>query len=231
MLAQVIPFLSNAKKRKEGYDMTKRGKRALLAAGILAGAAAMTGCTAQTTPAATSTPPTNQQETAGPMQTAEASASPEASPSPEGGDESPAPLGLTAGGQGVEADAVAEGDRLLLPLAETAEALGWKAESESLEEETQTRRTVTLTREDSRITVSWVVSDNTARQITWQKDGLLVPVDTYLTTIGDVVYVPAAFFEEAMGVGIKREGESVSISTPEPKETPEKEEQSGGESG
>ena len=53
----------------------------------------------------------------------------------------------------------------------------------------------------------------------------------YLTTIGDVVYVPAAFFEEAMGVGIKREGESVSISTPEPKETPEKEEQSGGESG
>lgn len=205
--------------------MTKHGKRALLAAGILAGAAAMTGCTAQTTPAATSTPPTNQQETAGPTQSAQAS------PSPEGGEESPVPLGLTADGQGVEADAVAEGDRLLLPLAETAEALGWKAGSESIEEETQTRRSVTLTRDDSRITVSWVVSDNTARQITWQKDGLLVPVDTYLTTIGDVVYVPAAFFEEAMGVGITHEGESVSISTPEPKETPEKEEQSGGESG
>lgn len=205
--------------------MTKHGKRALLAAGILAGAAAMTGCTAQTTPAATSTPPTNQQETAGPTQSAQAS------PLPEGGEESPVPLGLTADGQGVEADAVAEGDRLLLPLAETAEALGWKAGSESIEEETQTRRSVTLTRDDSRITVSWVVSDNTARQITWQKDGLLVPVDTYLTTIGDVVYVPAAFFEEAMGVGITREGESVSISTPEPKETPEKEEQSGGERG
>ena len=40
--AEVIPFLSNAKQRKEGNDMTKHGKRALLAAGILAGAAAMT---------------------------------------------------------------------------------------------------------------------------------------------------------------------------------------------
>ena len=205
--------------------MTKHGKRALLAAGILAGAAAMTGCTAQTTPAATATPPTNQQETASPTQSAQAS------PSPEGGEESPVPLGLTADGHGVEADAVEEGDRLLLPLAETAEALGWRAESESLEEETEIRRSVTLTREDSRITVSWVVSDNTARQITWQKDGLLVPVDTYLTTIGEVVYVPAAFFEEAMGVRVTREEESVSLSTPEPKETPDTQEQSCGERG
>ena len=205
--------------------MTRYGKRALLAAGILAGAAAMAGCTAQTTPAATATPPTNQQETASPEQTAQAS------PSPEGGEESPVPLGLTADGQGVEADAVAEGDRLLLPLVQTAEALGWKAESESLEEETQIRRSVTLTPDDSRITVSWVVSDNTARQITWQKDGLLVPVDTDLTTIGDVVYVPAAFFEEAMGVRVTRGDGSVTISTPEPQETPETQEQSGGERG
>ena len=205
--------------------MTRYGKRALLAAGILAGAAAMAGCTAQTTPAATATPPTNQQETASPEQTAQAS------PSPEGGEESPVPLGLTADGQGVEAEAVAEGDRLLLPLVQTAEALGWKAESESLEEETQIRRSVTLTRDDSRITVSWVVSDNTARQITWQKDGLLVPVDTDLTTIGDVVYVPAAFFEEAMGVRVTRGDGSVTISTPEPQETPETQEQSGGERG
>ena len=103
--------------------MTKHGKRALLAAGILAGAAAMTGCTAQTTPAATSTPPTNQQETASPTQSAQAS------PSPEGGEESPVPLGLTADGQGVEADAVAEGDRLLLPLAETADSLAFSSPS------------------------------------------------------------------------------------------------------
>ena len=200
--------------------MTRHGKRALLAAGLLAGAAAMTGCAMQTTPAATTTPPTNQQETASPTQTAEAS------PSPEGGDESPGPLALTAGGEAVKADAVAEGDRLLLPLAETAEALGWKAQSESLEEDNETRRTVTLTREDSRITVAWVVSDNTARQITWQKDGLLVPVDAYVTTIGDVVYVPAAFFEEAMGVSVTRTGKGVSVATPAPKDTPETEEQS-----
>ena len=121
----------------------------------------------------------------------------------------------------MEADAIAEGDRLLLPLAQTAEALGWQAKSESLEEETETRRSVTLTREDSRITVSWTVSDNTARQITWQKDGLLVPVDTYLTTIGDVVYVPAAFFEKAMDVRVVREGDSVRVSAPESRATPE----------
>lgn len=195
--------------------MTRHGRRALLAAGLIAGAAAMTGCTAQTAPAATATPPTNQQETASPTQAAEAS------PSPEGGEESPIPLGLTADGEGVEADAIAEGDRLLLPLAQIAEALGWQAKSESLEEETETRRSVTLTREDSRITVSWTVSDNTARQITWQKDGLLVPVDTYLTTIGDVVYVPAAFFEEAMDVRVVREGDSVRVSAPESRATPE----------
>ena len=126
----------------------------------------------------------------------------------------------------MEADAVAEGDRLLLPLEETAEALGWKAGSESIEEETQTRRSVTLTRDDSRITVSWVVSDNTARQITWQKDGLLVPVDAYVTTIGDVVYVPAAFFEEAIGVSVTRTGKGVSLATPAPKDTPETQAQS-----
>lgn len=205
--------------------MTRQGKRALLAAGLLAGAAAMTGCAAQTTPAATATPPTNQQETASPTQTAEAS------PSPEGGEESPAPLGLTAGGEDVKADAVAEGDRLLLPLVETAEALGWKAESESLEEGDETRRTVTLTREDSRITVAWVVSDNTARQITWQKDGLLVPVDADVTTIGSVVYVPAAFFEEALGVKVTRDGQSVSVATPAPKDTPETAEQSAAPQG
>lgn len=79
---------------------------------------------------------------------------------------------------------------LFLPLAETGEALGWKAESESMEEESRTRRSISLTKEDSRITVTWLVSDNTASQITWQKDGLLVPVDTALTTLHDVVYVP-----------------------------------------
>ena len=195
--------------------MTKHGKRALLAAGILAGAAAMTGCTAQTTPAATSTPPTNQQETAGPTQSAQAS------PSPEGGEESPVPLGLTADGQGVEADAVAEGDRLLLPLAETAEALGWQARSEDKEEERLTRRSVELEQGDSKITVTWVVSDNTARQITWQKDGLLIPVDTELTTLEDRVYVPAAFFETAMRVMVSEQEGAVSVQTPEPQETPE----------
>lgn len=203
----------------------KRSRKALLAAGLIAGAAAMTGCTATTTPVATPTPQAAQKETAEPQG---AEASPESSASPEaGGEESPVPIRLTAGGQSVTAGAIREQDMLMLPLMEMAQALGWKAESESKEEETQTRRSVVLTREDSRITVEWTVSDNTARQITWQRDGLLVPVDTKLTTLHDRVYVPAAFFEEAMEATIDEGEEEVTVSTPEPKDTPPTEEQTG----
>ena len=97
---------------------------------------------------------------------------------------------------------------------------GWKAESESMEEESRTRRSISLTKEDSRITVTWLVSDNTASQITWQKDGLLVPVDTALTTLHDVVYVPAAFFEEAAGVSVSRTAERIDVQPPASKDTP-----------
>lgn len=206
----------------------KRSRKALLAAGLIAGAAAMTGCTAATTPVATPTPQAAQKETAQPESTQGAETSPESSASPEaGGEESPVPIRLTAGGQDVAAGAIREQDMLLLPLVETAQALGWKAESESKEEETQTRRSVVLTREDSRITVEWTVSDNTARQITWQRDGLLVPVDAKLTTLEDRVYVPAAFFEEAMEASIGEGGEEVTVATPAPKDTPPTEEQTG----
>lgn len=37
-----------------------------------------------------------------------------------------------------------------------------------------------------------------ASAITWQKDGLLIPVDTRLTTAESVVYVPARSLKEAM---------------------------------
>ena len=110
---------------------------------------------------------------------------------------------------------------LLLPLVETAQALGWEARSESQEEESLTRRSGELTREESRITVTWTVSDNTARQITWQKDGLLIPVDTYLTTFADRVYVPAAFVETAMRVTVDAQQDTALVMTPEPQQTPE----------
>lgn len=208
----------------------KRSKKALLAAGLLAGAAAMTGCTSATTPVTTPTPQAAQKETAQPQNTQEAAASPESGATPEAGaEESPVPIRLTAGGQSVEAGAIQEQDMLLLPLVETAEALGWKARSEAVEEETQTRRTVALEREESRITVEWTVSDNTARQITWQRDGLLVPVDTRITTLGERVYVPAAFFEEAMDAQIARGDGEIEVATPEPRDTPPKAEQEGAE--
>ncbi|MFR5794902.1 MAG: hypothetical protein ACLUI3_04585 [Christensenellales bacterium] len=86
-----------------------------------------------------------------------------------------------------------ENGRLMLPLVETGEALGWTAKSEALSEETQTCRSVALTKGDSRITVTWLVSDNTASAITWQKDGLLIPVDTRLTTLGTSPMCPPLF--------------------------------------
>ena len=191
-------------------------KKALLAAGLLAGAAALTGCTAGTPPAVTATPQTAQQETMQP----EESASP-AETANAGGEDTPAPIALRVDGKALDTDAMREGDKLLLPLMETAEALGWQARSEDKEEESLTRRSVELEQGDSKITVTWVVSDNTARQITWQKDGLLIPVDTELTTLEDRVYVPAAFFETAMRVTVSEQEGAVSVQTPEPQETPE----------
>ena len=138
-----------------------------------------------------------------------------------GGEETPGPIALRVDGEALEAAAMREGDRLLLPLVETAEALGWSARSESKEEESLTRRSVELTQGESRITVTWVVSDNTARQITWQKDGLLIPVDTELTTYADRVYVPAAFFETAVRATVTSGDGGVSVSTPAPQQTPD----------
>lgn len=201
----------------------KRSKKAILAAGLIAGAAAMTGCTANTTPAATPTPQPAQQATAEPA-TAEPMPAESAQPD-EGGEEAPAPIGLLADGKEVSVGAAKEQGMLLLPLVETAEAMGWDADSQQLEEETQIKRTVTLDKDDSRITVSWTVSDNTTRQITWQKDGLLIPVDTKITTIGDAVYVPASFFEVAMEAGVDETQDGVSVASPKPRETPDTQEQ------
>lgn len=194
-------------------------KKALLAAGLVAGAAALTGCTASTTPVTTPTPQAAQQVTAQPTDAAETTPEP-------AGEETPAPIELLVDGKEVDMPAEKERGSLLLPLEATAEALGWKADSQQTEEETQTRRVVTLDREDSRITVTWTVSDNTTKGITWQKDGLLIPVDTRITTMDGVVYVPAAFFEEAMGVTIKEDEAGVSVATPRPKETPPTQEDS-----
>ncbi|MBE5799803.1 MAG: copper amine oxidase N-terminal domain-containing protein [Clostridiales bacterium] len=211
-------------------------KRALLAAGLIAGAAALTGCTAQTKPVTTPTPMAMQQQTAQP-----ATAQPEtAQPSPQAtisvseapdSDESPAPLKLLVGGDEADTGAIEEQDELLLPLIETAEKLGWKAEDERSGEETQEKRVITLEKDDSRITVSWTVSDNTAKNISWQKDGLLIPVDARLTTLDDVVYVPAAFFEEAMEVSVANQQTNVIVSTPKPSDTPKLTEDSSGENG
>ena len=200
----------------------KRRKGFWLAAGLLAGAAALTGCSAQMTPVVTPTPDTMQTVTAQPA-TAQPDAgetTPEPSSSPTG-EETPAPIALHIGGEELKVSAIEENGKLMLPLIETAEVLGWAAEEEETQEETQTRRSVVLTKDESRISVAWVVSDNTASRITWQKDGLLIPVDGKITTVGDVVYVPAAFFEEAMDVTVQRRTDGVLLSTPQPKATEE----------
>lgn len=205
-----------------------RKKKALLAAGLIAGAAALTGCTASVKTESTSAPAAMKQT----AQPAAAEPSPEStlsvSDAPDA-DESPAPLRLTVDGKETQAQAIEEHGELLLPLMETGEKLGWKARSEQTQEETQTRRVITLEKDDSRITVTWTVSDNTAKNISWQKDGLLIPVDTRITTMEDTVYVPAAFFEEAMDVHIEQKQTNVMISTPKPADTPKLAEDSSGE--
>lgn len=206
-------------------------KKALLAAGLLAGAAALTGCTAATAPVTTPTPQAAQQATAEPATAQPSAAATMEAGTEAAGEETPAPLTLLVGDEEANAHAVDEQGSLLLPLEETAEALGWKADSQQTQEETQTKRVVTLDKEDSRITVSWTVSDNTTKGITWQKDGLLIPVDTRITTVDGVVYVPAAFFEEAMNVTVTQMVGKVVIATPEPIETPQTKEDSSGENG
>ena len=185
-------------------------KKMWLAVGLMAGAAALTGCAANTRSVVTPTPAAAQKATAEP-----------ASPSPKAeADSKERLLSLTVDGEELDAQAVMERDDLLLPLEATAEALGWKADSQEAQEETQTRRSVTLEREDSRITVSWTVSDNTAKNVSWQKDGLLIPVDARVTTLEEAVYVPSAFFEEAMDVTVTAGDAGVSVKRREPASTP-----------
>lgn len=205
----------------------KRNKKAILAAGLLSGAAALTGCTANTTPVTTPTPQPAQQETVAPP-TAEPAAQASTAPDDQmeaGGEETPGPIRLRVDGQEADISAIEEQDMLLLPLMETAALLEWKASSESLEEEAKTRRTITLEKEESKITVTWISSDNTASQITWQRDGLLIPVNPYITTMDDVVYVPVLFFEEAMDVSVQQGQDAVDLQTKAPADTPQTSEQ------
>ena len=187
----------------------KRRNKAILAAGLLAGACALTGCASGGSSQPTPSPDVAQQQSAEP--------SPETSAEPA----EDVPIPLFIDGKEAENAAIEENGALLLPLIETGEALGWQSKSEELTEETQTRRSIALTKEESKISVTWLVSDNTASAITWQKDGLLIPVDTRLTTLENVVYVPAAFFEEAMGAKVEREESAVEVSPPESTATPE----------
>lgn len=205
----------------------KRNKKAILAAGLLSGAAALTGCSANTTPVTTPTPQPAQQETVAPP-TAEPAAQASTAPDDQmeaGGEETPGPIRLRVDGQEADISAIEEQDMLLLPLMETAALLEWKASSESLEEETKIRRTITLEKEESKITVTWISSDNTASQITWQRDGLLIPVNPYITTMDDVVYVPVSFFEEAMDVSVQQGQDAIDLQTKAPADTPQMSEQ------
>ena len=207
-------------------------KKAMLAAGLIAGAAAMAGCTANTAPVATPTPQAAQQATAAPVTAEPTAAATDAGATTEPtAEETTAPIGLLVDGKEVSVGAAMEQGELLLPLSETAEALGWSSDSQQTEDENQNRRVVTLERDGSRITVSGTVSDNTAKGITWQKDGLLIPVDARLTTLGGVVYVPAAFFEAAMDASVSRTQQGVSVRAAQPRQTAPTKEQTAGENG
>ena len=189
-------------------------RKTMLAAVLMAGAAMMTGCTADVKPAVTNTPEAMQQQTSQP-----AEAQPDTSPDAGMEEEETRQLTLRIDGKEADENAVKENEKLLLPLEATGKALGFAVSSKENEGKTENSREIVLKKDDSRITVSYEVSDNTIRRISWQKDGLLIPVDTAIRTFDGVVYVPAAFFEEAAGVRIS-EGESrVEVSSPEPMDT------------
>ena len=193
----------------------KRNHRAWLAAGLLAGAAALTGCSA-VKPLEATPQPQSEKITAQP-QTDAATVSPDESPEAE---ETPAALALSVDGREIEVGAVMEREMLFLPLEETAKALGWNVKREETQEETRLRKSVQLAKEESVITVSWVCSDNTIKQLTWQKDGLLIPVDTEMTSVDGVIYVPSAFFETAMRVQVDKQESAVAVHPPKPQDTP-----------
>ena len=198
----------------------KRSKKAWLAAALLVSAAALTGCS-MTAPAAAPTPDPAQKQTAAPD-----SAAPTDSP-----EETSGFTALSVDEKEISVGAVTEGERIYLPLIETGKALGWDVTEETKDEETQSRRSVVMEKGDSRISVTWISSDNTAKQITWQKDGLLIPVDTEITSRDGVVYVPAAFFEKAMRVRLESDQEAVFVHMPEPQMTPENEAQAADDAG
>lgn len=204
----------------------KRNHKAWLAAGLLAGAAALTGCSATTAPTATKAPDAVEKQTVQPGDP-DATISPDDSPG-AAGEETPGPLSLTVAGKEIPEGAIAEEGNIYLPLIETGKALGWDVTEESRDEDDKTRRSVVMEKDGSRITVSWTVSDNTAKQITWQKDGLLIPVDTEITSIDGVTCVPAAFFETAMRVTVEDSRGAVAVHTPEPQATPENSAQAAG---
>ena len=156
--------------------------------------------------------------------TAKTTVSPDESPE-TGEEETPGPIALRVDEKEIPVGAVTEEGRIYLPLIETGKALGWDVTEETKDEETQSRRSVAMEKGDSRISVTWISSDNTAKQITWQKDGLLIPVDTEITSRDGVIYVPAAFFETAMRITVESAQDEILVHTPVPQQTPENEAQ------
>lgn len=184
----------------------KQSAKAAIAAGMLAAALMLTGCAAGN---------------AGTKQTpqAEQTAQTESTQTPEAEGE-PGEMPVSIGGKELDAKALREDKGLLLPLGETARALGFDVQEKTEETDDKERRSVELTRGEDKITVLWSVSDNTARDISWQKNGLLIPVDARLTTKGETVYVPAAFFEKAANVMVTEADGKVRIEKKESTVTP-----------
>jgi len=184
-------------------------RKIMFAVWLLAGTAALTGCAVGTNLAEKAIPQAAQRQTAQPETSA---------PAPQEQAEAEM-LTLSVDGKEAGEKALKENDALLLPLEATGEALGFHVKQEKTEDETKTRHEIVLEKDESRITVSYEVSDNTIRRISWQKDGLLIPVDTRIVKRDETVYVPAAFFEEAVKAKISEGENKVEVSSSLPMAT------------
>lgn len=199
-------------------------KRALLLAAYVGIIGCLSGCAADGAEA-TPQPAVSAQATASATADETQRAvvlSPSAEATPAATQAPRANLNITVDGKTLKNKAMTEDDETFLPLTETAEALGYKAAVSELEEDTQRRRvhTFSIGADKSReVAVSYLLKDNTATDISFARDKMIVPVDRVLQFEGDVVYAPEDFFEEAMEADIEtdEEGKKVTVRSPQAK--------------
>lgn len=174
------------------------------------------GCAAGATQAPSPSPSTSAAPAVSPSAqitmaaTIKPTATPEATETPA---PTPSPMQVTIEGKNLTKKAIKSDQKVMLPLLETMDALGYKATVSELEENESRRKVHTFKKDKIEIAVSYLLKDNTVSDISFARDKMIVPVDRLLLFEAETVFAPANFFEEAAGVTITQTGAQVVVST------------------